>query len=289
MQPIDDWDDAARRLAWLPTRCHGDGAAGLDAGGWADSIWLLHAMFERPDVAPVTHDQWRRAFDTERPDTTPTWEELRTLFTDNFAEVSEDRLRAVVDAVRQTRRPDGGVLVATAEGLVDTGIPLGYTRTPTGPHWRRLWWREWSARCGRSLGDQAYAPGYSWFDDSFPVSVQPPPEGSLDELTWGRLLDLLRQHVGDTVSVTAYYAPAAPSGRQDWAMFAGMLSEASDLVTGRGLTCTPSNLWPDDQSWFIYTDADLMATKVSGSAALVAALVDDVHLETLRWEPPTSD
>jgi len=54
------------------------------------------------------------------------------------------------------------------------------------------------------------------------------------------------------------------------------------------LTCTPSNLWPDDRSWFVYTDADLMATKVKGSAALIAALVDDVHLETLRWNRPTA-
>ena len=69
-------------------------------------------------------------------------------------------------------------------------------------------------------------------------------------------------------------------------MFAGMLPEASDLVVGGGLDCTPGNLWPDDRSWFVYTDADLMATKVSGSAALIAVLEGDPHLETLRWEPP---
>ncbi|MEW5811463.1 MAG: hypothetical protein AB1925_18635 [Actinomycetota bacterium] len=186
----------------------------------------------------------------------------------------------------QTGRPEDGVLVWTAEGLVDTGIPLGYTHTPRGPHRRRLLWREWSDRCGRTLGNQPYAPGYSWFPDSFPANVQPPPEGSLDELTWGRLLGVLGQHSGDATAVTAYYAPAAPAGRQDWAMFAGMLPEATDLVVRSGLDCTPSNLWPDDRKWFVYTDADLMATKVSGSAALIAALEGDPHLETLRWEPP---
>lgn len=288
MQPIDDWDHAARRLAWLHARCHREGWAGLDAEGWPDSIWLLHAMFERSDVAPVTHQQWRCTFDPDRPGATPTSEELRTLFTRDLAGVADNELQTVVDAALRSGRPDGGVLVSTAEGLVDTGIPLGYTHAPTEPHWRRLLWREWSARWGHTLGDQAYAPGYSWFNESFPVSVQPPPEGSLDELTWERLLGVLRQQSYGSTAATAYYAPAAPSGLRDWAMFAGRLSDARDLVTGRGLTCTPSNLWPDDRSWFIYTDADLMATKVSGSAALVAALVDDVHLETLRWEPPSS-
>jgi hypothetical protein len=68
----------------------------------------------------------------------------------------------------------------------------------------------------------------------------------------------------------------------------GSLMEAAGLVEGRGLTSTPSNLWPNDRSWFVYTDADLMATKVSGSAALIATLVDDAHLETLRLERPTA-
>lgn len=286
MHPIDDFDDAAGRLAWLHARSHGDGSAGLHAGGWPDSIWLLHAMFERPDVPPITHQQWRRAFDPDQPGATPTLKELRTLFTGDLAGVSDDELQAVVDAARQAGRPDGGVLVATAEGLVDTGIPLGYTHTPTEPHWRRLFWWEWSARCGRTLGDQAYPPGYSWFNESFPVSIQPPPEGSLDELTWERLLGVLSRQSSASTAATAYYAPAAPSGlRGDWAMFAGRLSDTRNLLAGRGLACTPSNLWPDDRSWFVYTDADLMATKVSGSAALIAALMDDNHIETLRWEP----
>ena len=177
MHSVEDRDDAARRLAWLLPRCRGNGWAGLDAGGWTDSIWLLHAMFERPDVAPVTHHKLRSAFDPDRPGTTPTSEELRTLFTRDLADVADDELEAVVDAVRRSGRPDGGVLVSTAGGFVDTGIPLGYTRTPTEPYWRRLWWREWAARCGRTLGDQRYAPGYTWFDESFRSASSHHPRG----------------------------------------------------------------------------------------------------------------
>jgi len=44
---------------------------------------------------------------------------------------------------------------------------------------------------------------------------------------------------------------------------------------------SPSNFWPADQSWFVYTDWDLQGTKVSGSAALIAALVEDLRLETI--------
>ena len=291
MRTVEDPVDAARRLAWLPARCRdGDpGWTGFDPGGWADSIWLLHAMFERPDIPPVTHQQLRLALDPDRPAVPLGLEELRRIFTHDVADVTDDQLQAVADACRLGGGPGGGVLVASAEGLVDTGIPLGYVRTPTAPHWRRLLWRDWSARGGRTLGDQIYPPSYSWFDESFPVGVRPPPEGSLDQLSWDRLLEVLSRHGRGPTSVNALYSEAAPSGaRQERLVFGGSLLEAAGLVEGHGLTCTPSNLWPDDGSWFVYTDADLMATKVSGSAALIAALVDDVHLETLRWERPTA-
>lgn len=71
MRTVEDPVDAARRLAWLPARCRdGDpGWTGFDADGWAASIWLLYAMFERPDIPPVTHQQLRlaRSTPTGRP------------------------------------------------------------------------------------------------------------------------------------------------------------------------------------------------------------------------------
>ncbi len=37
-------------LAWLQARTERDLPAGLDAGGWLRSVWILHAMYERPDL-----------------------------------------------------------------------------------------------------------------------------------------------------------------------------------------------------------------------------------------------
>ena len=40
-------------------------------------------------------------------------------------------------------------------------------------------------------------------------------------------------------------------------------------------------IWPRDRSWLVYTDADLWATKVSGSGDLIGRLIADAALETV--------
>ena len=44
---------------------------------------------------------------------------------------------------------------------------------------------------------------------------------------------------------------------------------------------SPSNFWPEDQSWFVYTDWDRSSTKVSGNADLINRLATDPELETV--------
>jgi hypothetical protein len=46
---------------------------------------------------------------------------------------------------------------------------------------------------------------------------------------------------------------------------------------------TPNNIWPEDRSWFVFTDADLWATKVSGSLELTKDLVQTGELETIVY------
>jgi hypothetical protein len=53
-------------------------------------------------------------------------------------------------------------------------------------------------------------------------------------------------------------------------MFTGHLDEVQPLVDDFGYT--PNNIWPADRSWLVYTDHDLSATRVSGSAELITAL-----------------
>ena len=79
---------------------------GYDREGWADSIWVLHAMFERDRVPDVTYEEIRRrAIDEGAKDPMAAWNE-------NTPE----------EVIAAMRKASGGVIVLTADGLVDTGI-----------------------------------------------------------------------------------------------------------------------------------------------------------------------
>ena len=55
--------DAETWFAWIRERSGGeDGCTGFDAGGWEDSTWVLHSIFEQPGGdGSVTHDDVLRA------------------------------------------------------------------------------------------------------------------------------------------------------------------------------------------------------------------------------------
>ena len=245
---------------------------GYDREGWADSIWVLHAMFERDRVPDVTYEEIRRrAIDEGAKDPMAAWNE-------NTPE----------EVIAAMRKASGGVIVLTADGLVDTGIPLGFVKTPEPP-WRRLRWAALAARQSFTLGAEAAGPpSYRWFpQSSFPVHILPPPEGSLDELTLRAFFRVLGEYSKPDAArnCVAFYGSAATRD-SDIDVFTGALHNVAELVTGeQDMRSTPSNLWPTDKSWFVYTDWDLMATKVSGPAELVAAIEADDELESLRWEP----
>ena len=49
----------------------------------------------------------------------------------------------------------------------------------------------------------------------------------------------------------------------------------------------PTVVWPSDRNWFVASDPDLDSTLVGGSAALVAAILDDPALEA--WPVAAND
>ena len=69
----------------------------------------------------------------------------------------------------------------------------------------------------------------------------------------------------------------------------GTFAELADLLESGSLAFSPANIWPEDRSWFIYTDYDLWATRVSGSADLIARIENDPDLETIRWSPSSEN
>lgn len=65
-------------------------------------------------------------------------------------------------------------------------------------------------------------------------------------------------------------------------LYRGGLGELSGLYDDEELPGSPSNIWPDNKSWFVYTDWDLWGTKISGSPELINRLTADLKLETVK-------
>lgn len=110
----------------------------------------------------------------------------------------------------------------------------------------------------------------------------PPGEGSLDDESFRALIDVLLERTrGQQIF---FYPPALTTGIYDeGVVHEGALSEAFELV-GEPQGFTPSNFCRADRAWFVYTDYDLLGTRVSGSKELIAAVEANPQLETLRWE-----
>jgi len=53
--------ETADAMVWLRDRPSEEPITGFDAGGWAASTWVLHAMYENPDLVGLgTHDDLHR-------------------------------------------------------------------------------------------------------------------------------------------------------------------------------------------------------------------------------------
>ncbi|UWE07572.1 hypothetical protein [Actinacidiphila bryophytorum] len=186
-------------------------------------------------------------------------------------------------------------LAPSAPGAAPGG-GLGRTRHP-GPGWRRLRWAELSCRTGDPTVPEGLLPSYRCFpsarkNGSWPLTLSPPTEGSLDRETWTRLIDILTEHspAGADTRCLAYYSPLV-LGAHDFDTLhvrAGRLGDAQALYDDiPDADFSPSNLWAEDHSWVTCTDYDLWATKVAGPAPLIDALLSDPEIEAIRlpWSP----
>ena len=249
--------DPAEELLWLSRRPQEDAITGYDAEDWEASTWVLHAMYENRSLrADVTHHAWR-----------------------------QDRIARGVD---EPTVINGANLDETT---IVTGGHLGYVARP-GAAWQRLGWRQYADRIGWPLNsDQPTPPCHRWFPTaSWPVAIMPPPEGSLDEASLTALLTTLATHSDrrNDTQCYAFYASLASGDFDRTTLLAGPLSAIGELVVGdAAFMSTPSNLWPEDRSWFVWTDWDLWATKLSGSRALIAAVQKHPDLETIAWPERT--
>ena len=245
--------DLDAEIEWLGGDRSDGAMCGFDPSGWEASIWVLHAMFELPGVdADLTYDEAHRA-----------------------------RVAAGLE------EPDMVGDVNLSELTTQTGGQLGLTSWP-GPEWIRLRWRELALRLGIDLGDSEHPPCFRWFPyRSWPVAIEPPCAGSLDAVSLEALLVHLDGASPERDCIATYAIVAAGPEPGVRRCFRGPVGAIRGLVDERESRIgTPSNFWPVDKAWFVYTDWDLWATKVSGSRDLVERLVADPRIETLQWPWP---
>jgi hypothetical protein len=238
--------DSADALEWLDGI---DGLSGYDAQGWDRTVCVLHAMYEtddRPDG--LSHDEVHR-----------------------------------IELEAGTVEPQvvGKVNVDELPGAVVIGSAVGASGDP-GEGWRRLLWSELASRLKVDPFDLDVPPCFKSFPyRSWPANIAPPGEGSLDHEQFQSLLNCLAPESAggwDTTCI-AYRTPLATGDFNDHTMHRCSLDQLSGLYDER--SGAPSNIWPEDRAWFVYTDWDLWATKVSGSQTLIDALNADTALETV--------
>lgn len=249
-----DWVQA---VEWLrPQLREEDLATGIPATGWVDERWILHALYRHPGlVGRGSHHDVRD-------------EQLRT----------------------GGGEPDAGLDLDRVGTLI--GIGLGYQpRLP--PPWQRITWP--AAGLTAPPDEQSRPPSYRWLTTgSLPYEFAGATEGSLDQASFealGAVLSALAPEGAATECVALYglctqaAADLPEQSRHQVGAWVGPLGSLPELfqVHGGPYSATPSNVWPVDRSWFVWTDWDLSGTRVSGSAALMNRLEAHPDLETVCW------
>lgn len=173
-------------------------------------------------------------------------------------------------------------------GAVLTGAGLGRSEHP-GVGWERLRWAELAARLDQPVVIEGDYPSYRSLggartSGSWPVSVRPPAEGSLDRESWRALIDVLLAWCrnGSDTPCVAYFGPGVSGEFDTGVTVSGLLGDAVDLYDHPSGAGSPSNMWAADHSWITWSDWDLCGTKVAGPTSLVGALQAAAELEALR-------
>jgi hypothetical protein len=235
---------------WLELQDGGDSACGYDPSGWERSVWILNPIYENASLPSA---------------------------------LSHDEVRRIEEAAGVAEQPGLGVVPAELmERAVLIGGGLGWSEYP-GEGWERRSWRAIGARLGVDPLIARYLDSTAFPMRSWPVNVEPPTEGSLDVEQYRRLVDHLSAAT-PALDCLAFYALLTTQLTEfdfdENLLFRGPIGGLTTFCDDDAFDASPSNIWAEDESWFVYTDYDLWATKVSGNAALIEALLADEELET---------
>ena len=156
-------------------------------------------------------------------------------------------------------------------------------RAPDGPFpSTRVLWRELAAQYAveftPQITDDSFTrvfPGRSW-----PRYLVGPHEGTLDEESCRRLIDILTSHAG-TQRCFFYYDLIATRSLEAL-LYVGRLDQVLSTFQIERAHGTPSYWWPEDRTWCVCTDWDLTYTIVGGSSDVALAVDNDAVLESVQ-------
>ena len=145
----------------------------------------------------------------------------------------------------------------------------------------RILWRELAAQYAvdftPQITDDSFTrvfPGRSW-----PRYLAGPDEGTLDEESCRRLVDILTPYA-ETQRCFFYYDLVATRSLEAL-LYAGRLDEVLS-TRSTAHTATPGYWWPEDRTWCVCTDWDLTYTIVGGRSDLALAIDNDAVLESVK-------
>jgi hypothetical protein len=216
-----------------------------------------------------------------------------TQHADGFRPVADPQ--AALAWIPQDIREDGDLCGMDASGweddtwiLHDLTVPIDLADREEGPRARRRW---------RDVTDEdlaAVSKARGWPPNAmYLIRNLHWPDIEVEEGVFGGesltvLLGIVGESSGPDVACFAYYGMVPANEYESLTVLEGTLSSISGLTGNddlfRGLS--PSNWWPADRSWFVWTDYDLTATRVSGSRALIETVRSHPQLETLDWQWP---
>jgi hypothetical protein len=248
--------DPADVTSWLGDATSigpGGGYTGFDVDVWHASIWVLNAMYESEVQLPDLSANQLLKLQILAGEAEPT----------------------IINGVNLDER------------TITTGQSLGRSEAP-GPGWQRLLWSELAKREGAPMSASGVAPCFRWFSyRSWPIRIRPFASGSLDRESFLRLAEVLIRQPGVSPDsrIWCYYSPlvVVDSHLETPAVLEATLAELPAVYDWPEVHGSPSNIWPDDRSWFVFSDYDLSGTRVSGTTELVASVVADEFLETTNW------
>ena len=122
---------------------------------------------------------------------------------------------------------------------------------------KRVRWSELAERLGVEFAALPVPPCYRWFPHaSWPAAVWGPSEGSLDHESLNNLGDFLvtQSPDGEATNCIGYLTPIASRDFDRPHMSAFRLGHVRAVAATGPMEMAPSNWWPVDKSWFVYTD-----------------------------------